>query len=95
MWDSNSRPITRTGVPNGIWSESGGNNGTAKWTISRGQRMVQSAMQDLFGVQMCLGTVNRLRQEASAAVADSVAATQEYVQQQPVVGADETSFALR
>jgi uncharacterized coiled-coil protein SlyX/transposase len=25
------------------------------------QRMVQSAMQDLFGVQMCLGTVNRLR----------------------------------
>ena len=57
------------------------------------QRMVQSAMQDLFGVCMSLGTVNRLRQEASAAVADSVAETQEYVQQQPVVGADETGFA--
>lgn len=57
------------------------------------QRMVQSAMQDLFGVWMSLGTVNRLRQEASAAVALPVAKTQEYVQQQPVVGADETSFA--
>ncbi len=57
------------------------------------QRMVQSAMQDLFGVCMSLGTVNRLRQEASAAVASAVAETQEYVQQQPVVGADETSFA--
>lgn len=50
-------------------------------------------MQDLFGVCMSLGTVNRRRQEASAAVADSVAETQEYVQQQPVVGADETGFA--
>jgi hypothetical protein len=57
------------------------------------QRMVQSAMQDLFGVRMSLGTVNRLRQEASAAVASPVAKTQEYVRQQPVVGADETSFA--
>jgi hypothetical protein len=55
--------------------------------------MVQSAMQDLFGVWMSLGTVNRLRQEASVAVATAVAKTQEYVQQQPVVGADETGFA--
>ena len=57
------------------------------------QRMVQSAMEDLFGVRMALGTVNRLRLEASAAVAESVGKTQEYLQQQPVVGADETSFA--
>lgn len=57
------------------------------------QRMVQSAMQDLFGVWMSLGTVNRLRQEASVAVATAVAKAQEYVQQQPVVGADETGFA--
>ncbi len=57
--------------------------------------MVQSAMQDLFGVCISLGTVNRLRQGASAAVASPVAKTQEYVQQQPAVGADETSFARR
>jgi transposase len=56
------------------------------------QRMVQSAMPDLFGVSMCLGSVNRLRQEASRAVAQSVEEAQQYVQQQPVVGADETSW---
>lgn len=56
------------------------------------QRMVQSAMQDLFGISMSLGTVNTLRQEASAAVADCVDKAKTYVQQQPVVGADETSF---
>ncbi len=42
---------------------------------------------------MCLGSVNRLRQEASRAVAQSVEEAQQYVQQQPVVGADETSWA--
>lgn len=54
--------------------------------------MVQSAMPDLFGVEMSLGSVNNLRQEASDAVADPVAAAVKYVQQQSVVGADETSL---
>lgn len=57
------------------------------------QRMVQSALADLFGISMSLGTVNSLRQEASDAVAYPVEETHRYVQQQPVVGADETSFA--
>ena len=57
------------------------------------QRMVQSAMTDLFDISMSLGTVNTLRQEASAAVADCVDEAKKYVHQQPVVGADETSFA--
>lgn len=56
------------------------------------QRMVVSAMQDLFGVWMSLGTVNQLRQEASIAVASPVEDAHQYVQQQPVVAADETSF---
>lgn len=55
-------------------------------------RMVQSAMQDLFGVWMSVGTVNNLRAEASAAVATPVAEARAYVQSQPVVGADETGF---
>jgi len=38
-----------------------------------------------------VGSVNQ-RQEASAAVAEAVAAVGEYVQHQPVVGMDETSF---
>ena len=57
------------------------------------ERMVQSALADLFGVSLSLGSVNRLRQEASAAVATPVVAAQQYVQQQPVVGADETGFS--
>lgn len=56
------------------------------------QRMVQSAMQDLFGISMSLGSVNKLRQEVSDAVAYCVDEAKLYVQQQPVVGADETSF---
>ena len=56
------------------------------------QRMVLSAMADLFGVSMSLGSVNNLRQEASSAVAIAVEEAQQYVQQQPVVGADETSW---
>lgn len=56
------------------------------------QRLVQSALADLFNISMSLGTVNKLRQEASNAVARSVTEAKLYVQQQPVVGADETSF---
>lgn len=57
------------------------------------QRMVQNAMLDLFGVSMSLGSVNNLRSEASSAVATAVESALQYVRQQPVVGADETSWA--
>ncbi len=56
-------------------------------------RMVVSAMSDLFGVKMSVGSINRLRRQASEAIAIPVAQAQEYVQQQPIIGADETSFA--
>ena len=56
------------------------------------QRLVQQAMSDLFGVELSLGSVNQLRQEASEAVAEAVKEAQVYARQQPVVGADETSF---
>jgi hypothetical protein len=55
-------------------------------------RMVVSAMSDLFGVRISLGSVNRLRTEASEAVSEPVASAQVYVQSQPIVGADETGF---
>ena len=57
------------------------------------QRMVQSAIQDLFGISMSLGTVNNLRLEASKAVESAVAEAKTSVQNSSVVGADETSFA--
>lgn len=56
------------------------------------QRMVQSALFDLFEISMSLGTVNTIRLEASDAVKSCVDEAKQYVQQQPVVGADETSF---
>ncbi len=55
-------------------------------------RMVVAAMSDFFGVKMSVGSVNRLRTEASQAVAMPVTEAQAYVQQQPLVGADETGF---
>ncbi len=56
-------------------------------------RMVQSAMQDIFGITMSLGTVNKLRLEASDAVEEAVLEAKAYVQNSNIVGADETSFS--
>ncbi len=55
-------------------------------------RMVQSALADLFGISISLGTVNKLRHEASNAVADCVNEAKAYIQQQEIVAADETGF---
>ncbi len=55
-------------------------------------RMVVAALSDFFGVKMSVGSVNRLRTEASIAVAMPVTEAQAYVQQQSIVGADETGF---
>ncbi len=48
-------------------------------------RMVQSAMQNIFGISMFLGTVNKLRLEASNAVESAVSEAKIYVQNSPVV----------
>jgi hypothetical protein len=54
--------------------------------------MVLTALSDLFGVKMSLGTVNRLRKEASSAVSAPVEEAKAYVQSAPIVGVDETGF---
>jgi transposase len=54
------------------------------------QRMVQSAMSEVFGIPMSLGTVNKLRLEASSALSSVVESAKTYVQNSKVVGADET-----
>lgn len=89
---------TRAPMPSGVPSSGYGARVVAMVGVLSGVyrhscRMVHSAMQDLCGVRMSTGTVNNLRQEASAAVAAPVDEAQGYVQQQPVVGADETSWA--
>jgi len=55
-------------------------------------RMIVSAMDDYFGVKMSLGTVNRLRKEASAALSAAVEEAKNYIQSSPMVNADETGF---
>jgi hypothetical protein len=49
-------------------------------------------MKEVFGVSMSLGTVNKLRLEASNAVASCVDEAKLYIQSAQAVGADETSF---
>jgi transposase len=58
-------------------------------------RQIQKIMQAVFGIEMSLGTINNLRTEVSEAVSTAVTAAQEYIQQQPTVGVDETGFKQR
>ena len=55
-------------------------------------RMVVSTLSDLFGVKIALGTVNRLRQEASESLEVPVDEAASYLRSAPIVGADETGF---
>jgi transposase len=55
-------------------------------------RMVVRLLAEIFEVQMSVGSVGRLRQAISEAVAVPVAQVHEYVQHQGQVSVDETSF---
>lgn len=56
-------------------------------------RKTASAMLDLFGAPLAHSTVGLLRVEQSEAVKPAVDEVHDYIQRQPVVNADETSFA--
>jgi transposase len=56
-------------------------------------RMVQGLLDQLFGVEISVGSINQLRQESSTSLAAAVADAHQYVQQQAQVNMDETSFA--
>ena len=90
--------LTRATLPDNVHSSGYGVRVVALVAVLSGlyrhsQRMVQSALADLFGISMSLGTVNKLRQEASDAVESAIEEAKIYVQNSAVVGADETSFA--
>ncbi|MHC5830602.1 MAG: IS66 family transposase, partial [Nostoc sp.] len=90
--------LTRATLPQDVYPSGYGVRVVALVTVLSGlyrhsQRMVQSAMQDIFGINMSLGTVNNLRLEASFAVESAVEEAKIYIQNSRVVGADETSFA--
>ena len=56
------------------------------------KRTTQRALEDLFGVQMGLGTIATLEQATVQAVAEAVAEARAYVQQQPAAYLDETGW---
>jgi transposase len=56
------------------------------------QRTIEQLIADIYGVEVSLGTVAHLEQQASEAVAAPVAEAAQVVQAQPVVHADETSW---
>lgn len=90
--------LTRATLPVDVYPSGYGVRVVALVTVLSGlyrhsTRMVQNAMQDIFGISMSLGTVNNLRLEASNAVKSAVEEAKIYVQNSRVVGADETSFA--
>ena len=55
------------------------------------ERQTQQALADFYQVDVALGTINKLRQEVSAAVAELVREATEFAQAQDAAHADETS----
>jgi len=56
-------------------------------------RMVKSLLANLFSIELSRGSINRLRQQVSEAVAEAVAEAHQYVQSQEFVHGDETGFS--
>jgi transposase len=58
-------------------------------------RQIKNIMDAVFGIEMSLGSINRLRSEVSESVSGAVTEAIGYVQKQPTVGVDETGFKQR
>ena len=56
-------------------------------------RMVKSLLANLFSIELSRGSINRLRQQVSEAVAEAVEQAHQYVQGQEFVHGDETGFS--
>jgi len=61
-----------------LWGWCGGACSGLKQLVSSFTTYGSASLQDLFGVKLSLGSVNQLRQEASGAVVEAVAAAQTY-----------------
>ena len=55
-------------------------------------RLIVQLVADVYGVDLAVGTIAKLEQQTSAAVAAPVAAATQHIREQPVVHADETSW---
>lgn len=88
---------TRAALPEGVSAHGYGPRLTALIAlygsfVRASYRMTQALMKDLFGVDMALGTIRKLRHRVSESVASAVEEARQYVQQSAVVNADETSY---
>ncbi len=88
---------TRAELPLGVEKSGYGSRVVALVSVMSGvyrysHRMVVSAMSEFLGVSMSLGSVNRLRNEASSAISSAVEEAKTYIQSAPIVCADETGF---
>ena len=91
--------VTRAEVPLGVSASGYGERLSAMVALLSGgyrlsYRQVSAVMADLFGVRLSRGGIGRLRQEASEAVSAAVAEAKVYVQGQPVMHSDETSYPV-
>lgn len=90
---------TRAPLPSGVSALGYGERLTAMVALLSGgyrlsYRQVCAVMDDLFGVRLSRGGVGRLRQAISEAVSPAVEAAKAYVQSQPMMHSDETSYPV-
>jgi transposase len=88
---------TRAEVPSGVPTGGFGPRVQAITALCTGayhlsKRTTQHALEDMFGVQMGLGTIATLEHATVQAVAEPVAEARAYVQQQPAAYLDETGW---
>lgn len=88
---------TRARLPVGVSSSGYGERLSAMVALLSGPyrqsyRQVSQLMNELFGVRLSRGCIGRIRAEVSESVREAVASAKGYVQAQPVVHSDETSF---
>ncbi len=89
--------VTRAAVPAGVGADGCGPRLTAVTALLSGRyrlskREVAACLDDLFGVDLAVGTVSALEQTMSVALEPVVVEAQTVVQQAPVVNMDETSW---
>lgn len=77
--------LTRAKLPENVSGSGYGSTVVALVSLMSGvyrhsHRMIVSGMSDFFGVKMSLGTVNRLRKEASVALSSAVEEAKTYIQ---------------
>jgi transposase len=89
--------VTRGKLPNGVGVSQYGERLAATVALLSSQHYqshskVQSLLNQLFGIELSIGSVNRLRREMSDAVSLPVEAAQAFVQGRAFVHSDETGF---